>query len=81
MCGVPIEAPVANQQYCSECRKPARKASYRKAKKDRCEACGFVPRHPCQLDVHHLDGDYTNNSPENLQTLCANCHRLERIQP
>lgn len=41
-----------------------------------CERCGFVPEHVCQLDVHHVDGDRTNNSPANLRTLCANCHRM-----
>lgn len=45
-------------------------------KKARCEECGFVPKHLRQLDVHHKDGDHSNNAPENLTTLCANCHRL-----
>lgn len=26
------------------------------------------------LELHHLDGDRTNNKPENLQLLCCNCH-------
>lgn len=47
---------------------------------DRCVKCGFVPEHPCQLDVDHIDADHSNNSPENLQTLCANCHRLKTWQ-
>lgn len=42
-----------------------------------CERCGFHPKHPCQMDVHHKDGDHKNNDPSNLETLCANCHRLE----
>lgn len=50
---------------------------YRKYKKSRCEKCGFVPEHQCQLDVDHIDGNHKNNDPENLQTLCANCHRLK----
>jgi len=50
---------------------------YRKAKKDTCERCAFVAEHPCQLDVDHIDGDHSNNRPSNLQTLCANCHRLK----
>jgi 5-methylcytosine-specific restriction endonuclease McrA len=44
-----------------------------------CESCGFVALHPCQLDVDHKDGDHSNNSPANLQTLCANCHRLKTM--
>ena len=50
---------------------------YRKHKKDYCEACGFVALFQIQLDVDHIDGDSTNNDPSNLQTLCANCHRLK----
>ena len=42
-----------------------------------CGKCGFVPEHPCQLDVDHIDGDKHNNEPSNLMTLCANCHRLK----
>ena len=46
-------------------------------KKNTCEHCGFVPVHISQLDVDHIDGDRWNNDPANLQTLCANCHRLK----
>lgn len=46
-------------------------------KKDACQHCGFVPEHSSQLDVDHIDGDHSNNNPDNLQTLCANCHRLK----
>ena len=46
-------------------------------KKEVCALCGFIPKHPCQLDVDHKDGNHKNNKPENLQTLCANCHRLK----
>jgi len=28
------------------------------------------------LEVHHIDGDRTNNAYENLQLLCLNCHAL-----
>lgn len=50
---------------------------YKSFKKDSCEACSFKPVHPCQLDVDHIDGNHNNNDPSNLQTLCANCHRLK----
>jgi len=53
---------------------------YKKYLKDKCEFCSFVPVHPCQLDVDHIDGNHKNNAPENLQTLCANCHRLKTYQ-
>jgi len=57
---------------CWSCR-----CEYRKHKKDHCEFCGFIAIHPVQLDVDHIDGDRTNNRTANLQTLCANCHRLK----
>jgi len=50
--------------------------TYRQRKRDRCERCGFIPEHPSQLDVNHRNGNHHDNSPENLETLCANCHRL-----
>lgn len=50
---------------------------YRKYKKDTCELCNFKAMHSCQLDIDHIDGNSSNNDPNNLQTLCANCHRLK----
>lgn len=51
------------------------KDKYRAMKKDTCETCGFRG-HSCQLDINHIDGNHDNNNPENIQTLCSNCHRL-----
>lgn len=62
---------------CTICHKRAYDRSHRQKLDDCCETCGFVPAHACQLDIDHRDGDHTNNSPENLATLCANCHRLK----
>ena len=42
----------------------------RKHRLGSCEACGFKKR----LHVHHVDEDWTNNDPSNLQTLCVFCH-------
>ena len=71
--------------YCRPCKrrlyqKHSRRGkvdAYRKHKKDHCERCGFVAEDPVQLDVDHKDGDRSNDDPNNLQTLCANCHRLK----
>lgn len=65
---------------CSKCSgmgKIKKENSYRFHKKTYCELCGFIPVNKCQLDVDHIDGNHNNNSINNLQTLCANCHRLK----
>ena len=46
-------------------------------KGDSCEFCKFVAVVPGQMEVDHIDGNHSNNSHSNLQTLCANCHRLK----
>ena len=40
-----------------------------------CTASIIEPR--LQLDVDHKNGDSANNEPENLQTLCKNCHSVK----
>ncbi len=53
------------------------RSPYHAYRKDYCEQCDFKPVHISQLDVDHIDGDRFNNDQSNLQTLCANCHRLK----
>lgn len=47
---------------------------------NKCQLCGWgemnVFTGNVPLEVHHIDGDYTNNKEENLQLLCPNCHSL-----
>ena len=43
----------------------------------KCSECGFVAVNPKQIDVHHINGDHFDNGDNNLQVLCANCHRLK----
>lgn len=38
--------------------------------KDKCELCGSDKN----LDIHHKDEDWTNNSIDNLICLCRSCH-------
>jgi 5-methylcytosine-specific restriction endonuclease McrA len=45
-------------------------------RQDKCVRCGFLPENKCQLDIHHKDNNHFNDKEENLQTLCANCHRM-----
>lgn len=45
---------------------------------NKCQNCGndsWMGK-PISLDVHHADGDRTNNSRENLKLLCPNCHAM-----
>jgi hypothetical protein len=47
-------------------------ARARKMLKPCCEACGDLRRR-C---AHHVNEDWTDNRPENVQTLCIFCHRF-----
>ena len=45
-----------------------------------CQICGWdkvnQSTNRIPLEIHHIDGDYKNNSPENIQILCPNCHSI-----
>lgn len=49
-------------------------------KEHKCEnpECGMSEWHgkPIPLELHHINGDNTDNRLENLQILCPNCHAL-----
>lgn len=66
-------------RYCITCKR-RRRASSEITKKLVCEFCGFKAKHPAQMDIDHIDGDHKNNNKDNLQELCANCHRLKTIE-
>jgi len=57
------------------------KARIKKIQKNRCKACGKKSN---VLDIDHIDGNSSNNSLDNAQALCPNCHakniRLEEFQ-
>src|SRR3990167_3076524 len=69
------------RNICTMCHKNSGQAQYkyRLNKKDYCEKCNFKAIHRVQLDVDHKDGNHKNNCPDNLQTICANCHRLKTV--
>lgn len=41
-----------------------------------CEDCGITrwKEQMIKLEIHHIDGDRTNNKKNNLKLLCPNCH-------
>lgn len=47
---------------------------------NKCELCGWGEINPVSgkvpLEIHHIDGNFLNNSESNLQVLCPNCHSL-----
>lgn len=47
-------------------------------KEDRCEECGISAwlRQPLRLELHHVNGEHTDNRLENLRILCPNCHSV-----
>ncbi len=81
-CGV---NPVAKSGYdrsgearwkstCSACHKAKYGRPWLRFRGEECESCGHRPLFMRALSVHHRDGDNTNNDPDNLSTLCHNCH-------
>ena len=46
----------------------------------KCQICGWSQTHPTTgripLTVNHIDGNWSNNRPENLELICPNCHAL-----
>lgn len=45
-------------------------------KENKCECCGITVwnNKPLVMQLHHIDGNNKNNSLDNLQLLCPNCH-------
>ena len=45
-------------------------------KENRCEKCGISTwqNRPIVCELHHINGNSTDNRIENLQILCPNCH-------
>jgi len=66
-------------RYCTTCKR-SRRRGQTKQKKLVCQICGFRAKYPAQIDIDHIDGNHLNESPENLQEICANCHRLKTIE-
>ena len=48
-------------------------------KENKCELCGIDTWQGVKisLELHHKNGDHYDNSFENLQILCPNCHAIQ----
>ena len=48
-------------------------------KEHRCERCGNTEwlGKPIPIELHHKNGDHYDNSLDNLEILCPNCHAQE----
>lgn len=58
-----------NQSW-SNAHTTARKMASMTMDMETCQMCGKKGK----MDVHHIDGDYQNNSSDNLMIICRSCH-------
>lgn len=46
----------------------------------KCSECGWSKINPVTgnvpLELEHIDGDWRNNSPNNVKLICPNCHSI-----
>jgi len=62
---------------CNENTKEIRELKEKIRKRDNhtCQDCGKIQKeNDKKLDVHHIDGNDTNNIEKNMITLCQSCH-------
>lgn len=74
---IPIESYLSNERNISS-HKLRLKLFSSGIKKENCENCGL---HVWQgvkipLELHHIDGNHSNNTLSNILILCPNCHAL-----
>lgn len=50
------------------------------SQKDACMCCGKAYDGVTRFELHHKDGDRTNNVPANYEWLCASCHKKRHYQ-
>lgn len=46
-------------------------------KSNKCKICGIEPENRSDLHLDHIDGNRSNNTSRNIQTLCVECHKYK----
>lgn len=60
---------------------PELKEKIRRQANYKCQECSkSQEKIGRKLEVHHIDGDDTNNAEENLKALCTGCHNKTKIK-
>ena len=71
--GIDAQGRRRYRTQCYKCLYQARKIP----KADNCKICGISPEKKSDLHLDHIDGNRSNNSNKNLQTLCVDCHKYK----
>ena len=50
-------------------------------RKTHCEQCGRVPEKSQHLHAHHINDNWKDHKPQNIQTLCVGCHLKIHTKP
>lgn len=79
-CGLPRASKGIDQhgrrRYRTQCYKCLYKARSL-IKSDKCAICRVIPEKTSDLHIDHIDGDRSNNTSRNIQTLCVECHKYK----
>lgn len=57
-----------------------REREFHARRQDSCECCGAKYDGLLRFELHHKDGNRTNNTPENYEWLCVKCHKKKHYQ-
>lgn len=70
---------VSGEKYEGEVSSHVRRWLFTKYE-SKCCKCGWAEIHPVTnlipLQVNHIDGNWSNHIPSNLELLCPNCHSM-----
>lgn len=67
---------LGRRRYRTQCYKCVYQARLH-VKATKCRICGITPENRSDLHLDHIDGNRANNTPNNIQTLCVECHKYK----